>query len=560
MFGRNHPMEQIHISLHNRQGDRFLLTDEHFYFNHKPLKFQSPLEAWHFLFDLKGHFDLENRLKGHPKIHTSQHSPVSFQIRDALVSDKLRVFLIHKDLTRNHQEIETLYNQIHLKLQQIIASEKSEAATIEQKYQLLNKQEKAIAHAGSAGKGLKEAGISLLTWVKDIHDITAGYKRLGRIYEAARDTQYHGLVLDWLTRTGDRWKAAEYRELVEALGFDPARISPDTFYEAWEIAQVIWHDERSQTLLTRFGKDYARAQHSLRISELAGGAAFEILLTIILTVLTAGAGAVASMATKTRLIRQLTDVGELFKDLARVQREVYEHTPRRQVRSQSGGNSFEDLPTEKAVFTRAGEPPKGEKRLKPDNTDSTADKKLAPSRKPEKTVYTFDDLESFNRAANNPSPDSRYEYGTYGWETDSLGRVTEARGKVTLVKADGRAGTDGVSTVKIGKEGVEGDIGFHLIGDQFDGPTNRLNVVPGNGKKTDPEGKPNLNQGQYAKFERAVKAAALDPANKGKSVEIKVSSQYSVENSSNRPDSFVASYRVKGGRWQKFQFQNKQGG
>ena len=179
---------------------------------------------------------------------------------------------------------------------------------------------------------------------------------------------------------------------------------------------------------------------------------------------------------------------------------------------------------------------------------------------PKASVYKFDDLESFNRAANKPKPKSTYLYGDHTWKTDDKGRVIEATGKVKLQKADGRAGTDGVSTVLIGKEGKTGDIGFHLIGDQFDGPTNRLNVVPGNGKRIDPNLPPNLNQGAYAKFERKVKEVRLDPNNDGKDIEIKIKPRYSKSNQTNRPDDFIASYKVAGEKPIKYKFKNQQGG
>ncbi|MFG6177464.1 DNA/RNA non-specific endonuclease [Halomonas sp. THAF12] len=175
-------------------------------------------------------------------------------------------------------------------------------------------------------------------------------------------------------------------------------------------------------------------------------------------------------------------------------------------------------------------------------------------------VHRFDNVTDFNRAANNPQPNARYEYGTYAWETDNLGRVTEASGTVRLDALDGRAGTDGISTSVIGKEGRPGDVGFHLIGDQFGGPTNRLNVVPGNGARADPSGPPNLNQGQYGKFELSMKRAAQDPVNAGRNIEVKITPQYAKGNATNRPDAFVASYRIEGKRPRKFRFKNQQGG
>jgi DNA/RNA non-specific endonuclease len=174
-----------------------------------------------------------------------------------------------------------------------------------------------------------------------------------------------------------------------------------------------------------------------------------------------------------------------------------------------------------------------------------------------KTVKSFTREEDFNRAANHAEPNSTYDYGGYKWSTDASGRVESVEGKVTLNKVDGRAGTDGVGTTSIGHsaDAKDGDIGFHLIGDQFNGPTNKLNVVPGNG--TPANGLANLNQGAYASWERQVKNLAKEPGN---SVEVRVEPRYNGSNTTSRPDAFVAKYRVNGGDWVNTIFRNRAGG
>jgi len=179
--------------------------------------------------------------------------------------------------------------------------------------------------------------------------------------------------------------------------------------------------------------------------------------------------------------------------------------------------------------------------------------------KPKVQTQRFTNLDDFNRAANSPAPNTRYEYGTYSWETDELGRVTKAEGKVALVD-HGRVTTDGVTTTTIGNgpDAKAGDVGFHLIGNQFDGPINKMNVVPGNGKRVAGIDASNLNQGAYLnQFENAVKQAEI--ANPGK-VEMKIYSQYNAGNTSTRPDSFKAMYRVDGGRWESYSFIHQPGG
>jgi hypothetical protein len=171
---------------------------------------------------------------------------------------------------------------------------------------------------------------------------------------------------------------------------------------------------------------------------------------------------------------------------------------------------------------------------------------------------TFTNVEDFNRAANAAEPNATYTYNGYTWKTDELGRVSSAEGQVQIAPLGGRAGTDGVSTVSIGKgaDAQTGDVGFHLIGDQFGGPTNELNVVPGNGVPAN--GVANLNQGAYASWESSVKNLALDPANS--SVEMSVQPVYYEGNLTTRPDAFNASYRVNGGDWVRTVFRNRPGG
>jgi hypothetical protein len=154
----------------------------------------------------------------------------------------------------------------------------------------------------------------------------------------------------------------------------------------------------------------------------------------------------------------------------------------------------------------------------------------------------FDNAADFNRAANNAAPNTRYEYGTYSYTTDANGRVSVAEGTIDLTPA-GRNDPD--LQRQIGNEGRPTDVGFHLIGDRFNGQTNRLNVVQGNGVPLG-DGLPNLNQGPYKRFENQIAEIASQPGNR---VEVRVTANYDPANTSVRPDSFTAQYRVNGGAW-----------
>ena len=204
-----------------------------------------------------------------------------------------------------------------------------------------------------------------------------------------------------------------------------------------------------------------------------------------------------------------------------------------------------------------GEPPGSSQRRTSDAEADVGDAKGAAKLK----RFKFDNVDDFNRAANNAVPNASYEFNGYTWVTDERGRVKSAGGVVKVNAANARAGTDGVSTVIIGKDAVAGartgDVGFHLIGDGFDAPTNRLNVVAGNGKRVVGNTNPNLNQGAYKAWENSVRDLARDPKNR---VEMLVEPAYYKGNLTPRPDAFVAQYRVNGGEWQFEEFLNQPGG
>lgn len=181
------------------------------------------------------------------------------------------------------------------------------------------------------------------------------------------------------------------------------------------------------------------------------------------------------------------------------------------------------------------------------NADEGADAARAADALP---VRRFDNADDFNRAANNAAPNTIYEFGNYRYTTDAQGRVSVAEGRATI---DPVGRNDEALQRRIGNEGRSTDVGFHVIADILGGQTNRLNVVPGNGRRID-DGQPNLNTGQYGRFERAVRELAADP---NRNVEMRVEMRYNDGNTTNRPDEFVAKFRVDGGRWREQTLTNK---
>ena len=194
---------------------------------------------------------------------------------------------------------------------------------------------------------------------------------------------------------------------------------------------------------------------------------------------------------------------------------------------------------------------------RPDPSSSTSSSQAPSPPAPPKPVRTFTDVHAFNRAANNPEHDTVYKFGTYEWETDGDGRVSKVEGQIKL-KKHGRQITDGITTVSIGQseDAEEGDVGFHLIGDQFDGPINNLNVVPGNGVSVG--ALKSLNLSGYKRWEHQI--AKLARQNKKAKVTVRIDAVYSKKSQSTRPKMFTASYKDENDAWVKTVFRNKAGG
>ncbi|MEO4184631.1 LysM peptidoglycan-binding domain-containing protein, partial [Acinetobacter pittii] len=172
----------------------------------------------------------------------------------------------------------------------------------------------------------------------------------------------------------------------------------------------------------------------------------------------------------------------------------------------------------------------------------------------------FDNIDTFNRAANNPFPNTSYKYGRVTWTTDSQARVSTIEGEVSL-KNHGRYVTPGEpNATVIGYSGALEDVGFHFIGNQFDGPINRLNVIPGSGRSvtlSDRTLLKNLNQSRYKiDFENPVAEIYRQT---GKNVPVGIKVIYNRDTKTSRPDFFEVKYQ-KDGRWLTTPFENKAGG
>ncbi|MBB2802809.1 DNA/RNA non-specific endonuclease, partial [Xanthomonas arboricola] len=126
----------------------------------------------------------------------------------------------------------------------------------------------------------------------------------------------------------------------------------------------------------------------------------------------------------------------------------------------------------------------------------------------------------WNKSLNKPESNAIYNVdGNKVYRTDSDGRVDYVEANLSLVSKD----RNGYQQCKAGNCGLPDDEGGHLIASIFDGPGERLNLVPMNA---------NLNKGAWKSMENEWANALKN----GKSVKVKIEPIYS--GSAIRPDSF----------------------
>lgn len=143
--------------------------------------------------------------------------------------------------------------------------------------------------------------------------------------------------------------------------------------------------------------------------------------------------------------------------------------------------------------------------------------------------------------AKTLKPNTDYVVNGKTFATDTKGRVAEVDGKLSLKTADRNAYQQKVAGRA---DRLSEDQGGHLVASIFNGPGDRLNMVPMNG---------NLNQGAWKAMENRLATAVQD----GKSVEFKVNVVYKGESA--RPDAFVVQTNIDGVKSNNL-FWNKPGG
>ncbi|AMG59023.1 FhaB [Pantoea vagans] len=149
---------------------------------------------------------------------------------------------------------------------------------------------------------------------------------------------------------------------------------------------------------------------------------------------------------------------------------------------------------------------------------------------------------AWNKTMNKPESNTVYKVdGNKIYHTDELSRTTSVSATLGLSKND----RNGYQQCKAGKYGNTDDEGGHLIASIFNGPGEKLNLVPIGD---------NLNKGAWESMENSRSNALKD----GKNVEVNIQPIYSGNNI--RPDRVIVKYSIDGGRVVNVDFKNSPGG
>ncbi|MFV8783264.1 RHS repeat-associated core domain-containing protein [Microbulbifer sp. SA54] len=248
-------------------------------------------------------------------------------------------------------QLSKLRNGIRMGLQKVIAEERAEAARIQAVHEKRNEFEKAGAHVVHGARALGKAAWDLALWTKDVADVVAlvsPVRQQTQLLSATYDYYIHDKSFDDSAR---EYLSNVKKELAEALGFDPSTITSGQLEQAFDIAHLVYDDPTLRNDISRFGKDYVKAQHSLEIAEFVGGGLFEIILTIVLAAVTGGVGAVAAMAKNARLLNLFKGIGDQMLEFARYQRRRMALAKTRGAKS--GGASLSDLKSTEATVSTA---------------------------------------------------------------------------------------------------------------------------------------------------------------------------------------------------------------
>lgn len=223
------------------------------------------------------------------------------------------------ELGNTSPELDTLRSEMKRTLSAIIAEREAETARIDKELDDMGEQaatgELIAVGVKSLWSGFTDTlsfiGNALVKTAEATYYLTPA-KRITNLLQAGWQSYRAGELSedDWYRYLANHYQRQDYEDLVELLGFEPKDIDPKAFAQAYEITSLILSDDECRDILSEFGSEYIASTSSTGWAEVAGGAVFEIVLTALLLVFTAGAGNLALVASKVKHSDKLKALGE----------------------------------------------------------------------------------------------------------------------------------------------------------------------------------------------------------------------------------------------------------
>ncbi|MBY6211517.1 hypothetical protein KUV95_08110 [Microbulbifer agarilyticus] len=336
--------------------------------------------------------------------------------------------------SQSTDERNALRVKIRLALADIVSQERAEAAG--HAHSLANESHlmRGLIYTGAFFNGLWHAGTDFAQWLQEVNDVVNPTQRILRSLRSGMRARERASVSgeSYLDAFVSEQLTAEKRQLVEAIGFDPSSITREQFDQALEIAELVWQDPALRADIRRFCVDYVNAQHAVELTAFSGTAAFEVLFTLVLAAVTAGAGVAVAGARQARHFARFRKVGDLLKRYA----DEAALAAKRKAKSAAGGNSqandFGALPREevlvKSTDTSASRPPKP--KANSANENPAAQNRSAAAAPP-----------VAKRA--RPEPDNWKTYKTHGVEQAPMASAV-GREMVEVLEAQGLSRAEAV--------------------------------------------------------------------------------------------------------------------
>lgn len=359
----------------------------------------------------------------------SPTAPAS-EIRKRIKEDlwKGRLYFIPRDDPEDKPEnidqaIRTARTSLQMHLRTIIQEEQKEKTKLAADYEKLSATEKAAFSAKKAATGLGKAAKDFLIWANDVADVVDVNRRAIRMVDAAKKTYWDQNKKSW----GENLAQAEYKEIIEMLGFDPAKITRAQVEEAYELANLIWSDLETRNILKQFAIDYAKAQHHTEWTEMAGGLAFEVILTILIAAISGGAGGVAVVAKNAALLKKLERAGQALLEIGKKLKRLKTYAKRKLIEvkdslKSSGGSSKSKHDKVDEVMHTAGDKPNGKQQpitkipTQPTSLEDALERLKAAKERIAKSGYQskYSDAELAQMAKSGKVPNERFyvRFGT----------------------------------------------------------------------------------------------------------------------------------------------------